>query len=101
VIRDTETKLTPRCTDDCFPMQEFAHAGFLVQELSILNNCRMFLRSVTLAGIRTVDGKFISLALGNNGSIPVAGLNTRGLVSSPSSPRVTGIFGLRPYAYVF
>ena len=59
-LRDSECKLFHRRTNDLFLMEEFGRA-FSGQDLLDLNICRMFLHSVTLADISTVDGIAITL----------------------------------------
>jgi hypothetical protein len=57
-----EAKLADRRTNDQFLMVAFARAGFRGPELLKLNNCRMFLQSVTLSDIGMADGKSMSLS---------------------------------------
>jgi hypothetical protein len=59
-IRDSERKLLQRRTNDLFLMKEFGRS-FTGQDLLDLNICRMFLHSVTLADICTVDGTTFTL----------------------------------------
>jgi hypothetical protein len=44
-------------TGDTFLMHAFVEQGFNPQELATLNQCRMFLKAITLADICTADGK--------------------------------------------
>jgi hypothetical protein len=61
-VRDSEAKLADRRTNDQFLMVEFGRAGFRGPESLKLNICRMFLHSVTLSDIGTVNGKSMSLS---------------------------------------
>ena len=59
-LRDAESQLFRRRTNDLYLMEEFGRM-FDGQDLIDLNICRMFLHSVTLADICTVDGKAVTM----------------------------------------
>jgi hypothetical protein len=61
-LRNSGAVLLDRRTNDRFLMQEFARQGYRGQELVLLNTCRMFLHSVTLSDLCTVDGSALSTA---------------------------------------
>ena len=54
-IHDTLPRLAPFTTDDVFLMKAFITASFDAPELRILNECRMFLRVITLSDICTAN----------------------------------------------
>jgi hypothetical protein len=55
-LHDTEAQLSLMCTRDQSLMESFVNGGFRGQDLIHLNICRMFLHSVTLADITTING---------------------------------------------
>jgi hypothetical protein len=60
-IGDSETQLTESRFNDRFLMAEFARIGFRGLDLSKLNICQIYLHTVTLADICTVDGQALTL----------------------------------------
>ena len=59
-LHDACPKLQAHTTDDIFLMQAFIDASYDPITLRYLNDCRMFLRVITLSDIVTADRKFIS-----------------------------------------
>ena len=60
-IQDTCADLDYGSTDDIYLMEAFRESGFTPKELKILNQCRLFLRVLTLSDICTMDLKRITL----------------------------------------
>ena len=58
-LYDRHTSLTLARKDDQFLMEAFYRAKYTAADLKKLNECRTFLKVVTLADICTADGKFI------------------------------------------
>ena len=58
--RDTAAKLNEQRTHDRFLMLEFVRAGIRGTDLARLNICRMFLHTITLADVCTVDGTSVT-----------------------------------------
>jgi hypothetical protein len=59
-IHDSEAQLGLHRPNDRYLMEEFTRAGYRGQELFQLNNCRMFLHTVTLSDIVTINGTEIT-----------------------------------------
>ena len=61
-LHDKWPQLPLRRTNDHHLMELFAQHTYSAQDLKTLNECRMYLRAVTLADICTADGKEVSMA---------------------------------------
>jgi hypothetical protein len=72
-LRDSEAQLQLRRTNDHFLMAEFGR-HFQGADLLALNICRMFLHSVTLADLCTVDGKAVTIDAWQGQRNPACGL---------------------------
>ena len=59
-LQDTLPRLAPFTTNDVFLMDAFIEASFDRHELRLLNECRMFLRVITLSDICTADLRYIT-----------------------------------------
>lgn len=59
-IQDTGPTLSLHTTNDVYLMSAFAKAGYRGNDLATLNQCRMFLRTITLSDLCTADGKYIT-----------------------------------------
>jgi hypothetical protein len=60
-LRDTEAKLFLRHINDQYLIEVFSQNGFCTQNLADLNICRMYLHTVTLSDLCTVDGRAVTL----------------------------------------
>jgi hypothetical protein len=59
-LQDQPPQLELRRERDLFLMEAFAQHNYEASDLRVLNQCRTFLQSVTLADVTTADGKFIT-----------------------------------------
>lgn len=59
-IQDTEPTVTLLSSNDSFLMQAFADADYRGSDLRSLNECRMFLKTISLSDISTADGRYIT-----------------------------------------
>ena len=59
-IQDTCATLEKQTTNDLFLMQAFRDANYASHDLRILNECRMYLQSITLSDLCTMDLKNIT-----------------------------------------
>jgi hypothetical protein len=58
-LEDTTPNLVPRRDEDKFLMEEFIRFGYQGADLRMLNECRMFLKTVCLSELVTADGERI------------------------------------------
>jgi hypothetical protein len=91
ICEDQELALVDNCpsppllsTDDQYLMLAFASAGYQKDTLSKLNQCRMFLKAVTLSDLCTADG--ISLTYDAYNGRPSTQCRELGWPRSPLSP---------------